>query len=71
MGTIIFCITLTCFVYLRIVNPIINIQKMMDGNVIQVQQSRYMGRDVNVIVPVFKTPERVVIKFGSLVNPTG
>ncbi|KAI5431077.1 hypothetical protein KIW84_035295 [Lathyrus oleraceus] len=30
-----------------------------------VQQSRYMGNDVNVIVPVFKTLQRVVIQFDS------
>ena len=42
-----------------------DIQTLMDENVIQVQQSRYMGNDVNVIVLVFKTPERVVIQFDS------
>ncbi|XP_050896229.1 uncharacterized protein LOC127102962 [Lathyrus oleraceus] len=40
-------------------------QKLMDENVIQIQQSRYMGNDVNVIVPVFKTPGRVVIQYES------
>ncbi|KAI5428337.1 hypothetical protein KIW84_033364 [Lathyrus oleraceus] len=40
----------------------------MDENVIQIQQSRDMGDDVNVIVPVFKTPERVVIQFDSSSN---
>ncbi|KAI5399014.1 hypothetical protein KIW84_064401 [Lathyrus oleraceus] len=37
----------------------------MDENIIQIQQSRYMGNDVNVIVPVSKTPEQVVIQFDS------
>jgi hypothetical protein len=41
-----------------------DIQKLMDENVIQIQQSRDID-DVNVIVPVFKTPERVVIQFDS------
>ncbi|XP_050919705.1 uncharacterized protein LOC127137277 [Lathyrus oleraceus] len=36
-----------------------DIQKLVDEGVIQSQQSRHMGNDVNVIVPVFKTPERV------------
>ncbi|KAI5445087.1 hypothetical protein KIW84_013370 [Lathyrus oleraceus] len=35
-----------------------DIQKLMDENVIQIQQSRDMGEDVNVIVSVFKTPEQ-------------
>ena len=38
-----------------------DIQKLLDENVIQIQQSRGMRDDVNVIVPVFKTPKRVVI----------
>ncbi|KAI5396192.1 hypothetical protein KIW84_062407 [Lathyrus oleraceus] len=41
-----------------------DIQKLMDENVFQIQQSRDID-DVNVIVPVFKTPERVVIQFVS------
>ncbi|KAI5441109.1 hypothetical protein KIW84_010536 [Lathyrus oleraceus] len=41
-----------------------DIQKLMDENVIQIQQSRDID-DVNVIVFVFKTPERVVIQFDS------
>ncbi|KAI5416876.1 hypothetical protein KIW84_041758 [Lathyrus oleraceus] len=45
-----------------------DIQKLMDENVIQIQQSRDMGDDVNVIVPVFKTPKRVVIQFDSSSN---
>ena len=36
-------------------------KKLMDENVIQIQQSMDMVDDVNVIVPVFKTHERVVI----------
>ena len=44
-----------------------DIQKLMDENVIQIQQSRDID-DVNVIVPVFKTPERVVIQFDSSNN---
>lgn len=40
----------------------------MDETVIQVQQSRYIGNDVNVIVPVFKTPEGLVIEFDSSIN---
>ncbi|KAI5434816.1 hypothetical protein KIW84_021581 [Lathyrus oleraceus] len=40
------------------------IQRLMDENVIQIQQSRDID-DVNVIVPVFKTPERVVIQYNS------
>lgn len=38
-----------------------DIQKLMDEGVIQINQSIDIGNDVNVIVPVFKTPERVVI----------
>ena len=38
---------------------------LMDENIIQVQLSRYMGDDVKVIVPIFKTPERVVNQFDS------
>ncbi|KAI5441262.1 hypothetical protein KIW84_010644 [Lathyrus oleraceus] len=44
-----------------------DIQKLMDENVIQIQQSRDIN-DVNVVVPVFKTPERVVIEFDSSSN---
>lgn len=35
----------------------------MDERVIQINQSIDMGNDVNVIVPMFKTPKRVVIQF--------
>ncbi|KAI5416174.1 hypothetical protein KIW84_041282 [Lathyrus oleraceus] len=45
-----------------------DIQKLMDENIIQVQQSRDMGDDVNVIVSIFKTPKRVVIQFDSSSN---
>lgn len=37
-----------------------DIQKLMDKNVIQIQQSRDID-DVNVIITMFKTLERVVI----------
>ena len=46
----------------------IDIQRLMDEGMIQIFQSRYLGDDVNVIVPVFKTPERVVIQFDSSKN---
>ncbi|XP_050895005.1 uncharacterized protein LOC127101595 [Lathyrus oleraceus] len=42
------------------------IQKLIDEGVIQSQQSRYKGNDVNVIVPVLKTLERVVIQFDNI-----
>lgn len=45
-----------------------DVQKLMDEGVIQVNQSRDMGNDVNVIVPVFETPERVVVQFDSNKN---
>ena len=35
----------------------------MDEGLIQIVQSRHVDDDVNVIVPVFKTPERVVIQY--------
>ena len=44
-----------------------DIQKLMDENVIQIQQSRDID-DVNVIMLVFKNPERVVIQFDSSNN---
>ncbi|KAI5436589.1 hypothetical protein KIW84_022915 [Lathyrus oleraceus] len=44
-----------------------DIQRLMDENVIQIQQSRDIY-DVNVIVLVFKIPERVVIQFDSSNN---
>lgn len=42
-----------------------DIQKLIYEVVIQINQARDLGDDVNVIVPVFKTPERVVIQFNS------
>lgn len=42
-----------------------DIQKLMDEGLIQINQARYLGDDVNVIVPVFKTHEQVVIQFDS------
>lgn len=42
-----------------------DIQKLMDEGVIKINQSRYLGNDVNVTVLVFKTLERVVIQFDS------
>ncbi|KAI5436069.1 hypothetical protein KIW84_022493 [Lathyrus oleraceus] len=44
-----------------------DIQKLIDENVIQIQQSRDID-DVNVIVHVFKIPEWVVIQFDSSNN---
>ena len=40
-----------------------DIQRLMDEGLIQIFQSRHLGNDVNGIVPIFKTPERVVIQF--------
>ncbi|KAI5444790.1 hypothetical protein KIW84_013173 [Lathyrus oleraceus] len=40
-----------------------DIQRLMDEGMIQILQSRQVDDDVNVIVPVFKTPERVVIQY--------
>ncbi|XP_050918557.1 uncharacterized protein LOC127135986 [Lathyrus oleraceus] len=45
-----------------------DIQKLIDEGVIQSQQSRHMDNDVNVIVPVFKAPERVVIQYDNSKN---
>ncbi|KAI5407265.1 hypothetical protein KIW84_053500 [Lathyrus oleraceus] len=42
-----------------------DIQRLMDEGMIKIFQSRHLGDDVNVIVPVFKTPERVVIQYDS------
>ena len=42
-----------------------DIQRLVDEGLIQIFQSRHLGDDVNVIVPVFKTPEQVVIQFVS------
>lgn len=38
-----------------------DIKKMMDEGVIQINQAKDMGDDVNVIVPVFETPKGVLI----------
>lgn len=42
-----------------------DVQKLIDEGVIHIQQARYLGDDVNVIVPVFKTLELVVIQYDS------
>ncbi|KAI5390428.1 hypothetical protein KIW84_075664 [Lathyrus oleraceus] len=42
-----------------------DIQRLMDEGLIQIVQSRHVDDDVNVIVSVFKTPERVVIQYDS------
>ena len=40
-----------------------DIQRLRDEGMIQILQFRHLGDDVNVIVHIFKTPERVVIQF--------
>ncbi|KAI5407094.1 hypothetical protein KIW84_053376 [Lathyrus oleraceus] len=40
-----------------------DIRRLMDEGMIQIVQSRHVDDDVNVIVPVFKNPERVVIQY--------
>ncbi|KAI5397039.1 hypothetical protein KIW84_063023 [Lathyrus oleraceus] len=40
-----------------------DIQWLMDEGLIQIVQSRHIDDDINVIVPVFKSPERVVIYY--------
>ncbi|KAI5408849.1 hypothetical protein KIW84_054612 [Lathyrus oleraceus] len=42
-----------------------DIQRMMDEGMIQIFQSRHVDDDVNVIVPVFKQPEKLVIQYDS------
>ncbi|KAI5396378.1 hypothetical protein KIW84_062544 [Lathyrus oleraceus] len=42
-----------------------DIQRLMDEGLIQIVQSRHVDDNVNVIVPVFKTLERVVIQYDS------
>jgi hypothetical protein len=42
-----------------------DIQQLMDEGMIQIVQSRHVDDNVNVIVPVFKTPKRVVIQYVS------
>jgi hypothetical protein len=38
-----------------------DLQRLMNEGMIHIFQSRHVGDDVNVIVPVFTTPERIVI----------
>ena len=38
-----------------------DIQQLMDEGMIQIVQSRHVDDDVNVIVPIFKQQERLVI----------
>ena len=45
-----------------------DIQRLMDEGMIQIFQSRHLGDDVNVIVPGFKSPKRVVIRYDSSNN---
>ena len=40
-----------------------DIQRLMDEGMIQIVQSRHVDDDVNVIVPIFKQPERLVIQY--------
>lgn len=40
-----------------------DILKLMDEDMIQINQAKDIGDDVNVIMPIFKTPERVVTQF--------
>ncbi|KAI5387007.1 hypothetical protein KIW84_073236 [Lathyrus oleraceus] len=42
-----------------------DIQKLMDEGMIQIVQSHHVDDDVNVIVPVFKQHERLVIQYDS------
>ena len=42
-----------------------DIQRLMDEGMIQIVQSRHVDDDVNVIVPVFKQQEWLVIQYGS------
>ncbi|KAI5387084.1 hypothetical protein KIW84_073296 [Lathyrus oleraceus] len=42
-----------------------DIQQLMDEGMIQIIQSRHVEDDVNMIVRVFKNPERVVIQYDS------
>ncbi|KAI5395580.1 hypothetical protein KIW84_061942 [Lathyrus oleraceus] len=42
-----------------------DIQRLMDEDMIQIVQSRHIDDEVNVIVPVFNNPERVVIQYDS------
>lgn len=42
-----------------------DIQRLMDEGMIHIHQDRNPDDDANVVVPVFKTPERVVIQYDS------
>ncbi|KAI5389576.1 hypothetical protein KIW84_075023 [Lathyrus oleraceus] len=42
-----------------------DIQRLMDEGMIQICQSHHVDDDVNVIVPIFKQPERLVIQYDS------
>ncbi|KAI5404437.1 hypothetical protein KIW84_051562 [Lathyrus oleraceus] len=42
-----------------------DIQRLMDEGMIQIVQSRHVDDDVNVIVPVFKQPDKLVIQYDS------
>ena len=42
-----------------------DIQRLMDEGMIQIVQSRHVDDDVNVIVPIFKQQERLVIQYDS------
>ncbi|KAI5445534.1 hypothetical protein KIW84_013677 [Lathyrus oleraceus] len=42
-----------------------DIQRMMDEGMNQIVQSRHVDDDVNVIMPIFKQPERLVIQYDS------
>ncbi|KAI5415782.1 hypothetical protein KIW84_040993 [Lathyrus oleraceus] len=43
-----------------------DIQRLMDEGMIQIVQSHHVDDDVNVIVPVFKQPERLVIQYDNI-----
>ncbi|KAI5441574.1 hypothetical protein KIW84_010880 [Lathyrus oleraceus] len=45
-----------------------DIKRLMDEGMIQIVQSRHVDDDVNVIVPVFKQQERLVIQYDSSNN---
>ena len=45
-----------------------DIQRLMDEGMIQIVQSCHVDDDVNVIVPIFKQPERLVIQYDSSNN---
>ncbi|KAI5443002.1 hypothetical protein KIW84_011880 [Lathyrus oleraceus] len=46
-----------------------DIQRLMDEGMIQIVQSRHVDDDVNVIIPVFKNPEKMVIRSGRVFGP--